>query len=91
MAELITVLSTLAALSAILVFPARWAMHSVRHVVRDEVVTALEPYLMNGEKTVARYAHDAADSAKEARDAAYEAKAASLETRDLVLTLKEGR
>ena len=53
------------------------------------VTKVVTPFLTNGDKTVANYAHEARDAARAAQDAAVAAKMAALEARDVVLQLKE--
>lgn len=53
------------------------------------VTRVVTPFLTNGDKTVANYAHEARDAAQAAQDAAVAAKMAALEARDVVLQIKE--
>lgn len=98
MSSIVALITFLAAMTGVLIWPGKLLVHSLRHMVHDTVTQAVEPFLLNGERTVANYAHDAADAAKSAnqaaeaaRDAAYAAKNAALETRDIVMTWKDER
>ena len=71
----------------------RWA---IKRWVGDTIEKTVRPYLTNDDKTVANYAHEAAQAAEAARcaafaaeEAAYAAKSAALEARDAVISLKE--
>lgn len=96
--QLAAIVGFLSTLGGVLVWPGRVLSHWLRHTVQDVVTEVVDPYLTNGERTVANYAHDAADAARtaskaaeDARDAAYSARTAALETKEIVLTMRDGR
>jgi len=62
-----------------------------KHVKRwiHDAVAQVVPHLVNGNESVAHYAHQARDAACEAKDAAVEAKEASIDAKDAALEAKD--